>query len=241
MKTMIPCLIALTLFTELGMDHIPYYEEERNDRYLAYQEENPDLSLEEVLWRVNVDLDAGEGPCDGWLVNKEHGLAKDYVPEDLVEAAPGKYLVREAAAAFLRMQDAAQAAGCPFTLVSAYRSYSYQLALHQKYLNQYGAEKADLVSARAGHSEHQTGRAVDLCGENWDMNRFGESKAGAWAVEHAYEYGFIIRYTAENQSITGYRPELWHLTYVGIEAATVMHMEEISSFEEYWGKQKSRS
>ncbi|MDR2587354.1 MAG: M15 family metallopeptidase, partial [Coriobacteriales bacterium] len=86
-------------------------------------------------------------------------------------------------------------------------------------------------SARAGFSEHQTGLAVDI-------NNVEEPPAAemAWLAQHAHEYGFIIRYAPENEAITGYMSEPWHLRYIGALHATTMHQLGISSYEEYWVK-----
>ena len=77
-------------------------------------------------------------------------------------------------------------------------------------------EAADTYSARAGHSEHQTGLAFDL---NSLEESFGETREGIWLREHCWEYGFIIRYPKGKESITGYMYEPWHVRYLGKSAA----------------------
>ena len=78
--------------------------------------------------------------------------------------------------------------------------------------------------AYPGTSEHQLGLAVDLLG----------TEAKAWFGEHCWEYGFILRYTAEKQAITGFVEELWHFRYVGREVSMDMKDSGLC-LEEYLG------
>ena len=57
---------------------------------------------------------------------------------------------------------------------------------------------------------------MDICGTE---SSFSNTKEYAWLQQHAHEYGFILRYTAEKQPITGIIPEPWHWRYVGVENA----------------------
>ena len=88
-------------------------------------------------------------------------------------------------------------------------------------------ELVDTYSARPGHSEHQTGRAIDLSGSFGSLNDFIRTPEGPWVNDNCYKYGFILRYTAEKQDKTGIIPEPWHYRYVGVEAATKIHEENI--------------
>ena len=42
--------------------------------------------------------------------------------------------------------------------------------------------------------------------------------------------------TAEKGHITGYGVEGWHFRYVGVDVATEMYLNNISTLEEYYGK-----
>ena len=57
---------------------------------------------------------------------------------------------------------------------------------------------------------------MDICNT---LNSFANTKEYKWLSEHAHEYGFILRYTAEKQPVTGIVPEPWHWRYVGAEYA----------------------
>ena len=132
------------------------------------------------------------------------------------------------------MASAAKEEGYTIRAVSTYRSYSYQNTLYNNYANRDGYEKADTYSARPGYSEHQTGLAVDVDNAKISYTSFGQTKEFAWMKENAHKYGYILRYTKENEFITGYMNEPWHYRYVGVEIATKMKNENISSYEEYY-------
>ena len=65
-------------------------------------------------------------------------------------------------------------------------------------------------TAIPGHSEHQTGLAVDLNGPD---------ETYAWLAENCWDYGFILRYPDDKIELTGIIYEPWHYRYVGVEAA----------------------
>lgn len=211
--------------------------------YDAYQAEHPSFSSQQVVTLVNSGLNRPfyteiEPVSDPdsllVLVNKYHSLSETYVPSDLTQlqsGASGVQLRREAAEAFDRMAAAARAAGVNIIGVSGYRSYALQASLYQRYCAQDGTAAADRYSARPGHSEHQTGWAIDVS-NGGVYTQFGGTAAHRWAVEHIHEYGFIIRYTKANEWITGYKDEAWHFRYVGIEAASEIYHLGIT-LEEY--------
>ena len=165
------------------------------------------------------------------LVNKETGLPSAYVPEltDLnLPHKPGvatQQMRPVAAEALTRLIQAAQADGIKLGVVSGYRSYGTQKAVHAKKVAQRGKATAELTSAPPGKSEHQLGLAVDIsCASiSYRLNSiFGSTTEGQWVEEHCAEYGFIIRYRAEWQRITGYKAEPWHIRYVGPKHARLV-------------------
>ena len=125
-----------------------------------------------------------------------------------------------------------QEAGFPISdHYSGFRSYETQTKLYQDYVNQDGKEAADRYSARPGYSEHQTGLAFDVIGTNGDL--VTEEKAAQWLLDHAADYGFVVRYLKGKEKETGYMAEEWHLRYVGKEAKEIA--ESGLSLEEYYG------
>ncbi len=155
------------------------------------------------------------------VVNKTYALPSDY--------APG--VSEKAANAYDKMQDAANAEGLNIYIASGYRSYDYQDGLYNRYVQNSGKEQADRFSARAGHSEHQTGLAFDL---NSIDDSFKDTAEGKWVAAHCHEYGFIIRYPEGKESITGYMYEPWHIRYLGVDTATAVY-ESGLTLEEYLG------
>ena len=121
---------------------------------------------------------------------------------------------------------------------SAYRSYEYQLELFVDKVDQYGEAEALVRSAKAGHSEHQTGLAVDVSVPAQGcaiMQCFGDTVAGKWIAENSWKFGYIVRYERDTTSITGYTYEPWHLRYVGIEIARTYANNGIHTLEDFWG------
>jgi len=121
---------------------------------------------------------------------------------------------------------------------SAYRSYDYQLELFVDKVEQYGEAEALVRSAKAGHSEHQTGLAVDVSVPAQGcaiMQCFGDTEAGKWIAENSWKFGYIVRYERDTTSITGYTYEPWHLRYVGTEIARMYASNGIRTLEDFWG------
>ena len=87
-------------------------------------------------------------------------------------------------------------------------------------------------SAKPGHSEHQTGLAVDVEGSNNDYDKFESSIEFNWMINNSYKYGFILRYPKGKENITGFKYEPWHYRYVGIELAKYLYKNNLT-LEEY--------
>lgn len=163
------------------------------------------------------------------LVNKNYQLSPDYVPNDLVlpqvqmiTASENNYLRQEAATALEEMFQAASTDDIELYARSGYRSYQTQTYLYENYVASSGQEQADTYSARPGHSEHQTGLAVDVTSTSVGFqldDQFDLSPEGEWITHHAHEYGFIIRFQKGKETLTGFQYEPWHLRYVGKEVA----------------------
>ena len=129
----------------------------------------------------------------------------------------------EAAAALEALFAGAAEDGLTLYATSGYRSYSTQKAIFERKLDRMSEKQANLSVAKPGYSEHQTGLAMDIEGETTKgtglTEAFGESPEGIWAAKHCAEYGFIVRFTAEKQKLTGFVAESWHFRYVGVDAA----------------------
>ena len=172
------------------------------------------------------------------LVNKNNKLTSDYIPNDLelinIEfACKDKYLRNEAKIAFEKMAKQAKKDGFNIIAVSTYRSYDYQEKLYNNYGLDKGIYYADLSSARPGHSEHQTGLAVDVANLTLDYDNFESTKEFIWMKNNAYKYGFILRYPKAKFHITGFKYEPWHYRYVGINIANYIYKNNLT-LEEYY-------
>jgi len=165
------------------------------------------------------------------LVNKEQGLPSEFVPDDLVIPNipfafegyhPKKQMRAVAAKALERLFIKAKEEKIDLVGVSGYRSFNRQEEIFNYNARLKGIEEANQYSAKAGHSEHQTGLAMDVSSPrvNYDLvEEFGETTEGRWLSQMAPEYGFIIRYPKGKEDTTGYQYEPWHLRYVGVKHA----------------------
>ena len=158
------------------------------------------------------------------IVNKKHGLSKDYNPGENPTAK----------AAFVRLRDDMINQGLNVgRSYSGFRSYDYQKTLYDNYVSRDGQAAADRYSARPGYSEHQTGLVFDLTDKSGNL--LEDSRASQWLKDNAHNYGFIVRFQAGKEASTGYMPEAWHIRYVGKEAKDI-HDSGLS-LEEYFGIQ----
>lgn len=184
-------------------------------------------------------------PSSPWvIVNKQYSIPTSYTPplsvpnvrlrlgkaEDQMKiATPAKQAVEKL------FQDA-EKAGIKYRFGSGYRSAQTQATLYQAYVSEQGQAEADKYSARPGHSEHQTGLAVDLAGlDNYCYLEacWAETPEGKWLADNAHKYGFIIRYLKDKQNITGYLYEPWHLRYVGENLSSKVYNSG-KTLEEYF-------
>ena len=156
------------------------------------------------------------------VVNKHYPLSKDYNPGENPTAK----------AAFLKLIAQMQKEGYAVSdNYSGFRSYATQAQLYQSYVNREGQAAADRYSARPGYSEHQTGLAFDVIGTNGHLVE--DESATQWLLDHAADYGFVVRYLKGKESVTGYMHEEWHLRYVGKEAKEIAASG--LTLEEYYG------
>lgn len=179
------------------------------------------------------------------LTNKLNHLPEDYVPTNLVipnvratlaEDVDKRYVREEMATALEGLFAAAEEEQLYLFCTSGYRSYATQVATYKHHVDSKGQVEADKVSARAGHSEHQTGLAMDVTCEDVSFHLWeslGELPEGIFIAEHAHEYGLIIRYPNGSFPIVGYSYEPWHLRYVGIEFATYLYEHHLTLEEFY--------
>ena len=226
---------------------LPYYKSNNIKRYQDYHKLNSNLSVSDVVTRVNLNLDlpyytntkeAKYLNTFYTLVNKYNYLRDDFVPNNLVEmttpySKEGIYLVEEARDNFYKLVDKAKEEGLTIRAISAYRGYTYQKRLYDKYVEADGVNKADTYSARPGFSDHQTGLAIDVDNTTSSFENFTNTKEYQWMLDNSYKYGFILRYPNGKESITTYQFESWHYRYVGLKLAKKIKASNLT-FDEYF-------
>lgn len=201
------------IVTKKEKDDPPDEDESSSDE----QEDNKDRAPEHKKEVID-----GITYIDGILVaNKSYSLPSDYNPG----------LDPDAEAAFYEMAADAANDGISLFICSGFRSYWTQTDLYNGYVWSYGKELTDTFSARPGHSEHQSGLAMDI---NMASDAFEGTPEAIWLAEHCSDYGFIIRYQKGKESITGFKYEPWHIRYLGVETAKAVEASGLS-LEEYLG------
>lgn len=195
-----------------------------------------DIDLSQNNFYKNIKLI--ENPDENLvLVNKNNQLKSSYVPNDLESislrfANADKYMKKEAKENFEKLSYEASLLGYRIVAVSAYRDYNYQQELFNYYVENKGLAYALDCSAKPGHSEHQTGLAVDVEGSNQDYDNFEKTQEFTWMKENAHKYGFILRYPKGKENITGFKYEPWHYRYVGKDIAEYIYKNKLT-LEEY--------
>ncbi len=228
-----------------------YYIKDNFNKYQEYMNKNK-YSLSEVITLINVNRDysfyeniinTNIDKNDLILVNKYYKLSEDYSPENLVNISSkyswgteGTHKIKEEVYnSFINLwNDAYENANIYLMINSSYRAYQKQLEIYNKLDDFQGEKYADSIAARPGHSEHQTGLALDIFSKkDTNQKEFENSITYEWLKENSYKYGFIIRYPKDKDNITGYQFESWHYRYVGVEVATYIHQYNIT-FDEYY-------
>lgn len=172
------------------------------------------------------------------VVSKDQPISPlDYAPQDLVTWPGTDYQLRaEVAEQLEAMFAAAEREGLGLRVISGYRSFDTQAGTFDYWVRHYGRAAAEASSARPGHSEHQTGLAVDVDGTSGACYLdpcFGDTEEGRWVAGHAHEFGFVLSYPEGAREVTGYTYEPWHLRYVGPRVAGDMEQRGIAVLSAY--------
>lgn len=236
-------VIALVVFivSALTSDNKKPNDDKPSNDIVADTDKDTESKAEEP----EVIIDAPEG-LDPYfecllLVNGTNPLPDTYdseVREYLVEIDPqyrnNNYVTqihKDVYPYITAMVAAAQKDGVDLRVWSPFRSYAIQNDLFQKQVDRVGGdeEKAATVVARPGTSEHNTGFCADF---NMASDAFEKTPMYTWMQENAEDYGFIMRYREDKQSLTGVIHESWHWRFVGIKHAREMNRLDMC-LEEY--------
>jgi D-alanyl-D-alanine carboxypeptidase len=240
--------------SETSNDDIEKSTPSRGDNINGYMDGNlenvPDLSGSEVSSTITKEEIAKikeviNSDTTGLytLANKENLLSESYMPNNLVipnvnlvaERSNEKNLVSATIVEDLeQMFYDAQEAGVNLFLSNAFRSYDSQVYIYNEDIKNKDKQYSEYV-AKPGESEHQLGLAIDITSRNmgFELNQsFENTKEGAWALENAYKYGFILRYTKTKEDVTGYKYEPWHYRYVGNKTISKLCHDKDLTLEE---------
>ena len=187
------------------------------------------------------------------LVDKTHPLPVGYVPPELVKLDGNNPATGTSASYVISRNDLsltpetekilevmasdAREEGITLVVSSTYRSYDYQKSIYERNVRLYGQEVTDRESARAGHSQHQLGTAIDFGSITDD---FEYTKPGQWLFANAKKYGFSLSFPKGMEPVTGYRYECWHYRYIGVNACNLQEkwfddvQQYMLEFINYW-------
>lgn len=216
-------------------------------KYIEYKKDNSEYDYSKVIaiinTEANIDWFDNEKQTDTsknelMLVNRLYGLNPEYEVSDIVNipvkyAYDGKKISNSILNNIIDLISELKDNGYTFVVSDGYRSYKDQEKLYNSYVNSSGRSEADKVVARPGHSEYETGLSFDLVPYNKSYDNPKDSKENKLLRNIAHKYGFILRFNADKEYITGFKEYPWRLRYVGIEAATTIFNENIC-FEEYY-------
>ena len=191
------------------------------------------------------------------LVNKDHPLPESYTPtfstvniSYYISSSKDNRFDSRAAGDLTAMISDARQDGVPLVIVSGYRSYEDQVEdfnynkqrfVSEGYSDSVAASMTAVSVAPPGYSEHSTGLAADIVNSGWYSSHsqltadFDKTAAFAWLDAHAADYGFILRYPKDKESVTKYEYEPWHYRYVGRGTAEKIK-ESGLCLEEYLAK-----
>lgn len=187
------------------------------------------------------------------LVDKTHPLPDGYVPPELVKLDGNNPATGTSASYVISRNDLsltpetekilevmasdAREEGITLVVSSTYRSYDYQKSIYERNVRLYGQKVTDRESARAGHSQHQLGTAIDFGSITDD---FEYTKPGQWLFANAKKYGFSLSFPKGMEPVTGYRYECWHYRYIGVNACNLQEkwfddvQQYMLEFINYW-------
>lgn len=196
------------------------------------------------------DLPTPHPGYDAWsrtLLDTIYALPASYAPDDLVSTREAgldqDYLVRALLIDDLQaLLRAAEAAGAPLEIQSAYRSFDYQERVFGSWVERDGVEAALRSSARPGHSEHQLGTTLDFRSAGgrapWELADWADTPAGAWLAANGWRYGFVMSYPKGLEDETCYIYEPWHYRYLGRERAGDLRRSGLTLRRYLWSQQE---
>lgn len=184
-------------------------------------------------------------PRDEWymtLTNKEHPLSADFTVTT-ANTTGGIPVDARIVDALNQMVADGNATGLNLVVTSGYRTYARQQTNYNYQVNQLVAQglsqadaekQAALITAPPGTSEHNLGLSADIQSRSSQdySDTYDQTDEAKWLLENAANYGFILRYPKDGESITGFSYEPWHYRYVGVDQAQKIKASGLT-LEEY--------
>jgi hypothetical protein len=164
----------------------------------------------------NADLDARIR-----AIGEQRGYRRRPLPDRELVSVGGFRLQPEAAAAWRSLQAAANEAGHPLRVFSAFRSVESQVSIFLGKLR--GTSDAAIderlqVSAVPGYSRHHTGYAIDISASGIGDFAIRDTASYGWLAENnfanAKAHGWVPSYP-DGSRATGPNPEPWEYVWVG--------------------------
>lgn len=184
------------------------------------------------------------------IVTQDFSISRDFIPGDLVTLSD--HLPHSVALGYptevrgvilqplVDMIDDMLSADLQPQVLSGYRSYTAQAIAWNKWNTLY-PDRAAIISAPPGHSEHQLGTVIDfgspelpgIVGQPGIQfhTYFSKTSEGQWLAENAHKYGFTLSYSLEAFETTGFYYEPWHYRYVGESMARQLRDQNMTLTE----------
>ncbi len=167
-------------------------------------------------------------------VDKTDHLDETFDPTiELTGLQGGGALIADASNDLRELFEAASQNGVELEVASAYRSFAAQSRtfdswvakeLEQGFEQTEAENRANVYSAKPGHSEHQLGTAVDIKCKSCTAFKLPENQpAYTFIAKQAHNYGFVVSYPKALESLTGYSHEPWHIRWIGKDMARELH------------------
>ena len=212
-------------------------------RYVAYHNRNQNMTYDNTVLNVNMNLDydfyTNVNTLHNYLdittlVNKYNKLPDNYEIDDLVVldneySNKGEKVRKVIYNDLKKMFDDAKKDNINLNVISGFRTYEKQDTLFNNSIKKNGIDHALIYSSKPGYSEHQLGLAIDINSVEENFKNTNEYK---WLKNNSYKYGFIERYPENKEYITGFGYEPWHYRYLGVDITTRIFTENIT-YEEY--------
>lgn len=240
-------IIALVVVAAIGTGGFFYYQSRQSAEPVTSSVANTEESAEPTATTpsFNKTKYSLHDPTSIWVVvNKKNSIPTSFAPDltvpdvrlRLAASEQQMQISKTIEPAIEEMFAAAKAEGITLVFGSGYRSATLQKQFYDSYVARSGQAAADTYSARPGHSEHQTGLALDVTGSSGTCHLeicWKDTPEGKWLATNAYKYGFIIRYQEGKESITGYQYEPWHIRFVGKELSAQINQTN-QTLEEFF-------